>query len=242
MPSGPPAAPAPRRPPRGDRLTELSRRPTRYRTTLFDRYGPDARDIIRAWGFGLTVFGTSVAAFAFRFAMSIGTFAMSALFGVVAGGGSYLLGQLVGRASRRLMVDGSSTPYVEQYSQQQALVMQGKVEEALRSFEAIIAAAPDNVDARIKAAELYSRDLRDPARAAELFRQVQRIPGVAPGSDLYVSNRLVDLLVGPLADPGRAMVELRRLIERHPGTTAASHAREALARLKASHSSATRDR
>ena len=120
------------------------------------------------------------------------------------------------------MVGGSSTPYVEQYSQQQALVMQGRVDEALQSFEAIIDAAPGNVDARIKAAELYAGDHRDPARAAELFRQVQRIPGVAPGSDVYASNRLVDLLVGPLADPGRAMVELRRLIERHPGTTAAS--------------------
>ena len=222
-------------------MTESRDDPPRYRATLFDRYGPDARDIIRAWAFGITVFGTSVAAFAFNLAMSITTFAISALFGVIAGGGGYWLSHLSGKAWSRLMVSGSSTPYVEQYSQQQALVMQGKVDEALQSFEAIIGAAPGNVDARIKAAELYAGDHRDPARAAELFRQVQRIPGVAPGSDVYVSNRLVDLLVGPLADPGRAMVELRRLIERHPGTTAASHARDALARLKESRGPSARD-
>ena len=114
---------------------------------------------------------------------------------------------------------------MEQYSQQQALVMQGKVDEALQSFEAIIGTAAGNVDARIKAAGAVrvrpprpgARRGTVPAGAAHSRRR--------PRLRFYVSNRLVDLLVGPLADPGRAMVELRRLIERHPGTTAASHAR-----------------
>jgi len=52
------------------------------------------------------------------------------------------------------------------------------------------------------------------------------------GQDIYATNRLVDLLTGPLRDPGRAAVELRRLIERHPESTAATHARAALARIK----------
>lgn len=55
--------------------------------------------------------------------------------------------------------------------------------------------------------------------------------GVA--EDVYVTNRLVDLLAGPLGDAGRACVELRKLIERYPGSANAQRAREALARLKA---------
>jgi TolA-binding protein len=38
-----------------------------------------------------------------------------------------------------------------------------------------------------------------------------------------------------LNDPGRALVELRRLIERYPGSAAADRARDALATLKARH-------
>jgi tetratricopeptide (TPR) repeat protein len=131
-------------------------------------------------------------------------------------------------------VDGTSTPYKEQYSYQQSLVMAGKLDEALESFEAVIAEAPENVDARMRAAELYARDKGDARRAAELFREIQRIPGVSVGEDLYASNRLVDLLIGPLGEPARALVELRRLIDRYPSVPAAGHARDALARLKQS--------
>ena len=88
------------------------------------------------------------------------------------------------------------------------------------------------LEPRILAAELYSRDPANAQRAAELFREAQRIPAISPGRDIYVTNRLVDLLTGPIADPGRALVELRRLIERYPNSQAAGHAREAIARLK----------
>ena len=46
------------------------------------------------------------------------------------------------------MVEGAGTPYTEQFSQQQALVMQGKVEEALASFEVLISESPDSIDVR----------------------------------------------------------------------------------------------
>ena len=46
------------------------------------------------------------------------------------------------------------------------------------------------------------------------------------------TNKLVDLYLGPLKDPGRALVELRRLADRYPGSTAAKHAKMAIANLK----------
>jgi hypothetical protein len=52
------------------------------------------------------------------------------------------------------------------------------------------------------------------------------------GHDIYVSNKLADLYLGPLKAPGKALVEFRRLIERYPGSSAARHAKSALAHLK----------
>jgi len=53
--------------------------------------------------------------------------------------------------------------------------------------------------------------------------------------DVYIANRLVDLYVGPLNTPYKAFRELRRIIERYPNTSAAQHARVALAALKERH-------
>src|ERR1043166_1162508 len=122
---------------------------TEYRPTLFDKYGPAAGDLLRAWALGLTVFGTAVAAFAFQGAMSIATFLISAALGVGGAAGGYLFSHGAGTTAQRFTAGGSTTPYEEQYSYQQALVMQGRVDEALESFEAVIAEKPEETKARI---------------------------------------------------------------------------------------------
>ena len=86
---------------------------------------------------------------------------------------------------------------------------------------------------RLKAAEHYATRNRDPRRAAELFREVRAIPGCSIRDAVYASTRLVDLYDGPLDEPGRALVELRRIIEQYPDTPMAKHARAALPSLKA---------
>lgn len=209
--------------------------PKPYKTTLFDRHGPAAADYLRAYGYGLMVCGLVISIGGTELGFSVVLIAVGVASGFLVSVVALALSGAVGWTWKRFMVDGTSTPYVEQYSYQQALVMQGRVDEALESFEAVAAEQPDAIDPRIKAAELYLRERQNHARAAELFRQVQRIETVDAGRFLYVTNRLVDLYTGPLADPGRALVELRKLIERYPGTAAASQAREALATLKARH-------
>lgn len=217
-----------------------ARSPAPYRKTLFDRMGPDAGHVIRAVAFGLMAFGLAIPMFSAAAAkMQLGPLGAMAFVigcslgtGAVAAGAGLALGTSAGWWWKRFMVEGSSTPYVEQYSYQQALVMQGKVAEALESFEAIVAERPDAVQARVRAADLYARNANRPDRAAELFRQAQRIPSIGVGDDIYVTNRLVDLYAGPLATRGRAMVELRRLIDRYPGSAAAVNARAVLAAMK----------
>lgn len=134
-----------------------------------------------------------------------------------------------------VLPSGATTPSRADYSREDALLMQRDVAGALESFEAKIAADPRLADARLRAGDLYAAEGRDPARAAALFREVQRIPAVSQRDDVYASNRLVDLYDGPLGDTGRAIVELRRLMDRHAGTRAAEEAARGLATLKARH-------
>src|SRR5207237_1367155 len=85
---------------------------------------------------------------------------------------------------------------------------------------------------RMRTADLYAKDADGAQRAAELLREAQKIPTISAGQDIYATNRLVDLLTGPLGEPKRALVELRRLVERYPTSGAAAHARAAIARLR----------
>jgi hypothetical protein len=131
-----------------------------------------------------------------------------------------------------LMPSGSSTPYTPQYSNVEAMVMRSDFAGAAAEYERIIAEAPSLADPRMRAAEVYARYLANPARAAVLLKEVQRLPGRTEAEDLRASNRLIDLLLAELNEPGRALVELRRLADRYKGTAAGEHAREAIARLK----------
>jgi hypothetical protein len=113
------------------------------------------------------------------------------------------------------------------------MAARGDIDGALASYEAVIAERPDAVAPRLKAAEHYAKSQRNLKRAAELFREVRDTPSVTSRDAIYASTRLADLYDGPLSDPGRALVELRRLIERYPHSPAAQHARNALPAMKA---------
>ena len=131
-----------------------------------------------------------------------------------------------------VMPSGSATPYQRGFSALEALAAQGHVGEALRGYEREVAASPQDVEALVKAADLYILHKTAPERAAELLRAVRRVPSVRPEKVLYASHRLVDLYLGPLNDRGKALVELRSIMDRFPGSQAAIFARDGLARLK----------
>ncbi|HEY6827240.1 MAG TPA: hypothetical protein VI259_10290 [Gemmatimonadaceae bacterium] len=216
-----------------------------YRKTLFDRHGADAMHLLIAGGFALMVFFIGLGAFSYFFSMCgcvvsrfqmLSAFGLSLMLAVMAGGAGIITGRLAEKGWRHFAVDGSTTPYEEQYSHEQSLVMRGRIDDALESFEAIVQGNPDAVRPRVRAAELYSREKGNHLRAAQLLGEVQRIPTTRVGDFVYATHRLVDLYAGPLNEPGRAMVELRKLIERLPGTPAADQARDALATLKERHS------
>jgi hypothetical protein len=206
--------------------------PTEYKPTLFDKHGPMAGMYIQSTGYGVLAFILTFGVTSMH-GVSWKTFAGSLGAGILTGGLGPLLGFLASRGATHIVFGGSTTPYIPQHSYQDSLIQQGRVAEALESFEALIAEQPAAADVRIRAAELYAKNESSIKRAAELFREIQQIEGVSVGNDVYATNRLVDLFIGPLGNPSRALVELRRLIDRYPGTSAAAQARQALAILKA---------
>ena len=209
----------------------MKERPS-YKVTFFDRHGPEGALRIKAFSYALMCFGLSVGACMLRGAPMIFTLVFSLTLAAVAFFGSLGLSRAAGDTMRFFTAGGSSTPYEDQYSQEQALVMKRDYAAALELFEQRIARSAGDARVRLAAADLYVQHGENPKRAAELYREVQRLPQVSIGRDVYASNKLADLYIGPLKDPRRALVEFRRLIERYPDSVAANHARAALANLK----------
>jgi hypothetical protein len=207
--------------------------PDPYRPTLFDRKRPDAGYQIGAAAYGLMVFALVLSVLLLvSHRLSLGGVLVAAVAGFIPYVASLALAEGAGSAWHRLMSSGASTPYEEQFSYQESLVIRGRVDDALASYEAIIAERATAAPARLRAAALYASRGDNPRRAAELLRDVMSMPAIGTRDDIEASTRLIELLMGPLGEPGRAMVELRRLMDRHPGTDAAARAKLMLAELK----------
>jgi TolA-binding protein len=140
--------------------------------------------------------------------------------------------QAAGDVMKYVTAGGGSTPYEEQFSHEQALVMKEDYAGAAACFEQRLRETPGDPRILIAAADLNATFAANPTRAAEQYREVQRSPVATPGQDVYASNKLADLYLGPLRQPGRALVEFRRLIQRYPNSRTADQARMALANLK----------
>ncbi|HKS07845.1 MAG TPA: hypothetical protein VJR92_16195 [Gemmatimonadaceae bacterium] len=118
------------------------------------------------------------------------------------------------------------------YSHIEALEAKGDIAGALAAWEDVIRGGPDAVAARMHAADLYARKGNNTQRAAELFRAIQTHASAPAEVQRYASQRLVDLYLGPLNDAGRALVELRKIADRWPGTPEADGAKRAIADIK----------
>jgi hypothetical protein len=167
-----------------------------------------------------------------------------ASFALLAPGGA-LIGYAIGKAIGMLVVHGSGRAaqaftmpatagfYAREHSEIDALEARGDFAGALSAWEAVAIAEPGNPWPLVRAAEISARELRDPATALDRLRLARALPNVKPELYRYTSQKIIDLLLGPLGDKGRAMVELRMLIEKHPASREAAGAREALRSLKA---------
>lgn len=214
-----------------------------YKVTFLDRHGPAGMLRVKAMGYGAVVAGLTFPMFTALYDNMLGFSGLgllAAVLGSSLGMGaaatvvSLKTGDAAGEAAKYFTAGGSSTPYEEQFSQEQALIMQRDYAGAAACFEHRITLAKDRPDPRviIAGADVYREYKLNDARAAELYRMAQKLPTLTPGQDIYVANKLADLYLGPLKQPGKALVEFRRLIERYPNSRTADQARMALANLK----------
>jgi hypothetical protein len=215
-----------------------------YKLTFFDKHGPAGEHLLKAYSYGAMVTGLIFSATMLVGAIgglniftpkTLGLVALAAIVaGFVVAQIALNIGDAAGATAKYFTAGGSSTPYEEAFSHEQALIMQRDYAGAAACFEHRIKLAGELPDVRavIAGADVYRDYSLDPKRSAELYRMAQKLPTLTPGQDVYVANKLADLYLGPLKQPGKALVEFRRLIERYPNSRTADQARMALANVK----------
>lgn len=118
------------------------------------------------------------------------------------------------------------------YSAMETLVARGHVQAAADAYAERARNRPERVEATLRRAALLAGALGQPETAAVELDSL-RAASLSSGDDFRVGLALVDLYEHQLNEPGRAMTELRRLIDRHPTARGARRLRAALNELKA---------
>jgi hypothetical protein len=120
------------------------------------------------------------------------------------------------------------------YSAIETLVVRGEVAAAAEAYRERAQHPADRVEATLRRTALLGGPLGQPETALVELDGLRR-GKLSAADDLRVGVALVDLYDRRLDEPGRAMAELRRLIDRHPGDRSARRLRHALAELKQEH-------
>jgi tetratricopeptide (TPR) repeat protein len=149
-----------------------------------------------------------------------------------------LSGTLFQRAGRGIgaitLPSGDSTPSVNQHSNIQALVARGELAKAAEAFRAAIAADPQDLVACEQLGRLALGELKDCETALFAYREAERrCPD--PRRKLGFALMVAGIYRENLRDPGRAAVELGRILARYPDAPNADALRAEREQLKAIH-------
>ncbi len=125
---------------------------------------------------------------------------------------------------------GSSTPPLKGYSAIEALVAQGRYQDAAAAYRREIAADPSDSEARSRLAQLLMDRLEDFTAAARYLKEAREVT-TNDRQKMGYSLRLVDLYRSRLGYRGRAMVELRRFIDTFPDSPHIDGVRRELSEL-----------
>ena len=120
------------------------------------------------------------------------------------------------------------------YSAIETLEARGHYEAAAAAYAERAQNPADRVDATLRRSVLLAGPLQEPGTAA-LELDTLRAHQLTGRDEFRIGLALVDLYEHHLNDPGRAMGELRRLIDRYPTARGARRLRAALGELKARH-------
>ncbi len=123
------------------------------------------------------------------------------------------------------------------YSAIETLVVRGELASAAEAYRERAQRPAERVEATVRRAALLGGPMGQ-AETALVELEALRRGKLTAADDLRVGVALVGLYERQLGDPGRAMTELRRLIDLHPDHASARRLRRALADLKDQHQGA----
>lgn len=124
--------------------------------------------------------------------------------------------------------------HTREFSEQEALVSQGRVGDAIDSYRSHLVAFPEDIEARLRLASLLAGQGGQPAAAERLWHEARRLPHT-PRQATAISNGLIDLYRA--TDRTAALKdELARFARTYPGTRAGSEAHRLLRELVAAES------
>ena len=132
--------------------------------------------------------------------------------------GVRVTGLVSGSVTRGLLEPGGRGRDTAVFSQAEALASRGNFEAASEAFNAVRATHGETAALIRAEAEMHMRVGGNPTRARELLLRLRQLEDASRADELFATHRLLDLYLGVLADPGRAMVELRRMADRFPDT------------------------
>lgn len=140
--------------------------------------------------------------------------------------------------TRVFLPDGASTPSVHQHSNIETMEVRGEYQKAAAAYRQVIVDEPTDVVACEKLGQLAMRQLKDFDTAIWAFRQAEeRI--VEPRRKLGYALIVAGILRDNLHDNGKAIVELRKVLEKYPAAPNANQLRTELEALKSRHFEAT---
>ncbi|MFL5450043.1 MAG: hypothetical protein ACJ8A6_05665 [Gemmatimonadales bacterium] len=131
----------------------------------------------------------------------------------------------------QLLVSGGLARNGTGYSSIETLVVQGHHDAAAEAYAERARNPAERVEATLRRSRLLAGPLSEPESAAVELDSLRAHP-LTPRDDVRVGLALVDLYENRLDNAGRAMAELRRLIDRHPAGLGARRLRAALRELK----------
>lgn len=213
-----------------------------YSRSLFDRMGGEAADVFKAlsWsiipivaGIAIGVTWTAKRGLPPNHTLAVTYLVLGAVLGaIIFGGGSLLFiwGFSRGAGEGLGLFIQPKGDYQRDYSLEDSLVARGDIPGAIVSYASIAEAEPENLEVRFRAAELHRR-ISAFEQASALYREVQS-KSQRPQDDIQASMRLVDLYLIWPGYEGRSMRELKRLIDKYPGSDIEKRSKAALANLK----------
>jgi len=131
----------------------------------------------------------------------------------------------------RLLGDAGLTRAGGGYSAIETLAVRGHYLAAADEYAERARNPAERVEATLRRAALLAGHLSQPEIAAVELDSL-RVHPLSARDDFRIGLALVDLYEHQLNDPGRAMAELRRLIDRYPTASGARRLRAALGSLK----------